>query len=160
MINQAIYHEASTWLKIDVLLYVIDVNFEDTCKGFLEVAKVSSLEELLVNAYFQHQQSVPWFKVVVSVIDSEGPEAYRNSNESTESYQFPAEFVHYIVSGSSLVVAGVEEAVHQTVSVIFEDPGVQELLVKLYQKGEDFTIINLLFEVFMVLVIIPDVPEA
>ncbi|OIT40319.1 exocyst complex component sec6 [Nicotiana attenuata] len=27
-----------------------------------------------------------------------------------------------------------EEAVHQTVSVIFEDPGVEELLVKLYQK--------------------------
>ncbi|KAK4428426.1 Exocyst complex component SEC6, partial [Sesamum alatum] len=27
-----------------------------------------------------------------------------------------------------------KEAVHQTVSVIFEDPGVQELLVKLYQK--------------------------
>ncbi|KAH7524940.1 hypothetical protein FEM48_Zijuj06G0172500 [Ziziphus jujuba var. spinosa] len=43
----------------------LGVNFEDTCKGFLEVAK---------------------------------------------------------------------EAVHQTVSVIFEDPGVQELLVKLYQK--------------------------
>ena len=42
---------------------------------------------------------------------------------------------------------------HQTVSVIFEDPGVQELLVKLYQKGEDFTSINLLFEVFMVLVV-------
>ncbi|RVW47103.1 Exocyst complex component SEC6 [Vitis vinifera] len=62
----------------------VQVNFEDTCKGFLEVAK---------------------------------------------------------------------EAVHQTVSVIFEDPGVQELLVKLYQKGENFTIINLLFEVFMVLVV-------
>lgn len=45
--------------------YAEQVNFEDTCKGFLEVAK---------------------------------------------------------------------EAVHQTVSVIFEDPGVQELLVKLYQK--------------------------
>ncbi|KAM3759940.1 hypothetical protein ACB098_01G157300 [Castanea mollissima] len=28
-----------------------------------------------------------------------------------------------------------KEAVHQTVRVIFEDPGVQELLVKLYQKG-------------------------
>ena len=28
-----------------------------------------------------------------------------------------------------------QEAVHQTVRVIFEDPGVQELLVKLYQKG-------------------------
>ncbi|KAL5710298.1 SNARE-binding exocyst subunit S6 [Ranunculus cassubicifolius] len=27
-----------------------------------------------------------------------------------------------------------KEAVHQTVSVIFEDPGVQELLAKLYQK--------------------------
>ena len=25
---------------------------------------------------------------------------------------------------------------HLTVSVIFEDPGVQELLVKLYQKGK------------------------
>ncbi|PON45885.1 Exocyst complex component Sec [Parasponia andersonii] len=46
--------------------YAEQVNFEDTCKGFLEVAK---------------------------------------------------------------------EAVHLTVSVIFEDPGVQELLVKLYQKG-------------------------
>jgi exocyst complex component 3 len=46
--------------------YAEQVNFEDTCKGFLEVAK---------------------------------------------------------------------EAVHQTVRVIFEDPGVQELLVKLYQKG-------------------------
>ncbi|KAL2467974.1 Exocyst complex component SEC6 [Forsythia ovata] len=45
--------------------YAEQVNFEDTCKGFLEVAK---------------------------------------------------------------------EAVHQTVSVIFEDPGVQELLVKLYHK--------------------------
>ncbi|KAK2978601.1 hypothetical protein RJ640_006720 [Escallonia rubra] len=45
--------------------YAEQINFEDTCKGFLEVAK---------------------------------------------------------------------EAVHQTVSVIFEDPGVQELLVKLYQK--------------------------
>ncbi|XP_048131260.1 exocyst complex component SEC6 isoform X3 [Rhodamnia argentea] len=45
--------------------YAEQVNFEDTCKGFLEVAK---------------------------------------------------------------------EAVHQTVSVIFEDPGVQELLVKLYQR--------------------------
>ncbi|KAL0663902.1 hypothetical protein Bca4012_100739 [Brassica carinata] len=45
--------------------YAEQVNFEDTCKGFLEVAK---------------------------------------------------------------------EAVHQTVRVIFEDPGVQELLVKLYQK--------------------------
>ncbi|KAL8523586.1 hypothetical protein ACS0TY_013532 [Phlomoides rotata] len=45
--------------------YAEQVNFEDTCKGFLEVAK---------------------------------------------------------------------EAVHQTVSVIFEDPGVQELLIKLYQK--------------------------
>ncbi|KAL5720429.1 SNARE-binding exocyst subunit S6 [Ranunculus cassubicifolius] len=45
--------------------YAEQVNFEDTCKGFLEVAK---------------------------------------------------------------------EAVHQTVSVIFEDPGVQELLAKLYQK--------------------------
>ncbi|XP_015074019.1 exocyst complex component SEC6 [Solanum pennellii] len=45
--------------------YAEQVNFEDTCKGFLEVAK---------------------------------------------------------------------EAVHQTVSVIFEDPGVEELLVKLYQK--------------------------
>ncbi|XP_018452800.1 exocyst complex component SEC6 isoform X2 [Raphanus sativus] len=45
--------------------YAEQVNFEDTCKGFLEVAK---------------------------------------------------------------------EAVHQTVCVIFEDPGVQELLVKLYQK--------------------------
>ncbi|KAM5550837.1 hypothetical protein ABKV19_027273 [Rosa sericea] len=45
--------------------YAQQVNFEDTCKGFLEVAK---------------------------------------------------------------------EAVHQTVSVIFEDPGVQDLLVKLYQK--------------------------
>ncbi|KAK4489922.1 hypothetical protein RD792_000570 [Penstemon davidsonii] len=45
--------------------YAEQVNFEDTCKGFLEVAK---------------------------------------------------------------------EAVHQTVNVIFEDPGVQELLVKLYQK--------------------------
>ncbi|ONI14369.1 hypothetical protein PRUPE_4G277400 [Prunus persica] len=45
--------------------YAEQVNFEDTCKGFLEVAK---------------------------------------------------------------------EAVHQTVSVIFEDPGVQDLLVKLYQK--------------------------
>lgn len=45
--------------------YADQVNFEDTCKGFLEVAK---------------------------------------------------------------------EAVHQTVSVIFEDPGVEELLVKLYQK--------------------------
>ncbi|KAG8383031.1 hypothetical protein BUALT_Bualt05G0142000 [Buddleja alternifolia] len=45
--------------------YSEQVNFEDTCKGFLEVAK---------------------------------------------------------------------EAVHQTVSVIFEDPGVQELLVKLYQR--------------------------
>lgn len=31
-----------------------------------------------------------------------------------------------------------QEAVHQTVSVIFEDPGVEELLVKLYQKGEMF----------------------
>lgn len=31
-----------------------------------------------------------------------------------------------------------QEAVHQTVSVIFEDPGVEELLVKLYQKGELF----------------------
>ncbi|CDP01157.1 unnamed protein product [Coffea canephora] len=52
---------------IEALLpnYAEQVNFEDTCKGFLEVAK---------------------------------------------------------------------EAVHQTVSVIFEDPGVQELLVKLYQK--------------------------
>lgn len=29
---------------------------------------------------------------------------------------------------------------HQTVSVIFEDPGVQELLVKVYQKGEAFTL--------------------
>ncbi|KAL5982043.1 hypothetical protein ACLOJK_016111 [Asimina triloba] len=29
---------------------------------------------------------------------------------------------------------GLREAVHQTVNVIFEDPGVQELLVKLYQK--------------------------
>ncbi|PIM97573.1 Exocyst complex subunit SEC6 [Handroanthus impetiginosus] len=48
--------------------YAEQVNFEDTCKGFLEVAK---------------------------------------------------------------------EAVHQTVRVIFEDPGVQELLVKLYQKGND-----------------------
>jgi len=28
-----------------------------------------------------------------------------------------------------------EGAVLQTVSVIFEDPGVQDLLVKLYQKG-------------------------
>lgn len=28
-----------------------------------------------------------------------------------------------------------QEAVHETVDVIFEDPGVQELLVKLYQKG-------------------------
>ncbi|XP_042006105.1 exocyst complex component SEC6 isoform X1 [Salvia splendens] len=45
--------------------YAEQVNFEDTCKGFLEVAK---------------------------------------------------------------------EAVHETVSVIFEDPGVQELLIKLYQK--------------------------
>ncbi|KAJ8537981.1 hypothetical protein K7X08_014521 [Anisodus acutangulus] len=45
--------------------YAEQVNFEDTCKGFLEVAK---------------------------------------------------------------------EAVHQTVSIIFEDPGVEELLVKLYQK--------------------------
>ncbi|XP_059631465.1 exocyst complex component SEC6 [Cornus florida] len=45
--------------------YAEQINFEDTCKGFLEVAK---------------------------------------------------------------------EALHQTVSVIFEDPGVQELLVKLYQK--------------------------
>ncbi|XP_050123231.1 exocyst complex component SEC6 isoform X2 [Malus sylvestris] len=47
--------------------YAEQVNFEDTCKGFLEVAK---------------------------------------------------------------------EAVHQTVCVIFEDPGVQDLLVKLYQKGK------------------------
>lgn len=29
---------------------------------------------------------------------------------------------------------------HQTVSVIFEDPGVQELLVKLYQKGKINTV--------------------
>ena len=31
-----------------------------------------------------------------------------------------------------------QEAVLQTVSVIFEDPGVQDLLVKLYQKGNSF----------------------
>ncbi|XP_022867638.1 exocyst complex component SEC6-like [Olea europaea var. sylvestris] len=58
--------------------YAEQVNFEDTCKGFLEVAK---------------------------------------------------------------------EAVHQTVSVIFEDPGVQELIVKLYHKGNDFTATHLSPEV-------------
>lgn len=42
---------------------------------------------------------------------------------------------------------------HQTVSVIFEDPGVQELLVKVYQKGEAFTPYDFLFEVFMVLLV-------
>jgi cytoplasmic iron level regulating protein YaaA (DUF328/UPF0246 family) len=33
---------------------------------------------------------------------------------------------------SSIVV---QEAVQQTVEVIFEDPGVKELISKLYQKG-------------------------
>lgn len=33
---------------------------------------------------------------------------------------------------------------HQTVSVIFEDPGVQELLVKLYQKGINCTFYHFL----------------
>ncbi|KAK4390175.1 Exocyst complex component SEC6 [Sesamum angolense] len=56
---------SSTTLEALPQNYAEQVNFEDACKGFLEVAK---------------------------------------------------------------------EAVHQTVSVIFEDPGVQELLVKLYQK--------------------------
>ncbi|THG04102.1 hypothetical protein TEA_025424 [Camellia sinensis var. sinensis] len=58
------YLDSCFVLKL-VSLSLPQINFEDTCKGFLEVAK---------------------------------------------------------------------EAVHQTVSVIFEDPGVQELLVKLYQK--------------------------
>lgn len=31
---------------------------------------------------------------------------------------------------------------HQTVNVIFEDPGVQELLVKLYQKGKTISIFD------------------
>ncbi|KAL6572623.1 SNARE-binding exocyst subunit S6 [Orobanche minor] len=64
--------------------YADQVNFEDTCKGFLEVAKVLISITLLMC----HDGLCPT----------------------------------------------VEEAVHQTVSVIFEDPGVQELLVKLYQK--------------------------
>ncbi|KAL6574225.1 SNARE-binding exocyst subunit S6 [Orobanche hederae] len=64
--------------------YADQVNFEDTCKGFLEVAKVLISITLLMC----HDGLCPTVK----------------------------------------------EAVHQTVSVIFEDPGVQELLVKLYQK--------------------------
>lgn len=39
---------------------------------------------------------------------------------------------------------------HQTVSVIFEDPGVQELLVKLYQKGKIVFILQLAIWVFLV----------
>ncbi|KAI3465434.1 hypothetical protein Pfo_022097 [Paulownia fortunei] len=63
--------------------YAEQVYFEDTCKGFLEVAKVywiflDHLKVIIINCYW--------------------------------------------------------ETVHQTVSVIFEDPGVQELLIKLYQK--------------------------
>ncbi|XP_042514334.1 exocyst complex component SEC6 [Macadamia integrifolia] len=57
--------------------YAEQVNFEDTCKGFLEVAK---------------------------------------------------DLVTWATIGSN------KESVHQTVSFIFEDPGVQELLAKLYQK--------------------------
>ncbi|KAL6511711.1 SNARE-binding exocyst subunit S6 [Orobanche gracilis] len=64
--------------------YADQVNFEDTCKGFLEVAKLLISITLLVC----HDGICPTVK----------------------------------------------EAIHQTVSVIFEDPGVQELLVKLYQK--------------------------
>ncbi|KAF9615889.1 hypothetical protein IFM89_026815 [Coptis chinensis] len=45
---------------------------------------------------------------------------------------------HFPVSSAHIVVLAFiswwQEAVHQTVSVIFEDPGVQELLAKLYQK--------------------------
>lgn len=36
-----------------------------------------------------------------------------------------------------------QEAVKQTVNVIFDDPGVQELLVKLYQKGESFFLLQI-----------------
>ncbi|KAF9615952.1 hypothetical protein IFM89_027300 [Coptis chinensis] len=42
-----------------------------------------------------------------------------------------------LISAHIVVLAFIswwQEAVHQTVSVIFEDPGVQELLAKLYQK--------------------------
>lgn len=38
---------------------------------------------------------------------------------------------------------------HQTVSVIFEDPGVQELLLKLYQKGKIIFTINLAGSVWL-----------
>ncbi|KAL6511680.1 SNARE-binding exocyst subunit S6 [Orobanche gracilis] len=64
--------------------YADQVNFEDTCKGFLEVAK------LLIS--------------ITMLVCHDG------------------------------ICPTVKEAIHQTVSVIFEDPGVQELLVKLYQK--------------------------
>ncbi|RZC49236.1 hypothetical protein C5167_017672 [Papaver somniferum] len=63
--------------------YADQVNFEDTCKGFLEVAKVC----------------------IGSI------------------------FINYTVD-----VFECKEAVRQTVRVIFEDPGVLELLAKLYQK--------------------------
>ncbi|KAG6488768.1 hypothetical protein ZIOFF_046789 [Zingiber officinale] len=78
--------------------YAEQVNFEDTCKGFLDVAKFESVLTLL-----------PLVKTVVVGVSC--------------IYMF-----------AFFLLVTLKEAIIQTVSVIFEDPGVKELLVKLYQK--------------------------
>ncbi|RDX81173.1 hypothetical protein CR513_38183, partial [Mucuna pruriens] len=86
--------------------FIAAVNFEDTCKGFLEVAKLW--------LRFCHD---PMLREIVVKC------GHNYSRGDSKNLDIAAEIV---------------EAVIQTVSVIFEDPGVQELLVKLYQKVKLF----------------------
>ncbi|KAL2930828.1 Exocyst complex component SEC6 [Bienertia sinuspersici] len=85
--------------------YAEQVNFEDTCKGFLEVAKAQPS----TRGGWRHMPFVGFWE-------------RRNALGA-----------FYFISENRRGLF-VEEGVHQTVTVIFEDPGVQELLVKLYQK--------------------------
>ncbi|KAG8373437.1 hypothetical protein BUALT_Bualt11G0024200 [Buddleja alternifolia] len=83
--------------------YSEQVNFEDTCKGFLMVAKTD------------------WVKEEETRTNRE-QEAFRHGDVRT-SHAVATQFLELC-----------HEAVNKTVRLIVEDPGVQEVLVKLYQE--------------------------
>ncbi|KAB5512639.1 hypothetical protein DKX38_029667 [Salix brachista] len=85
--------------------YAEQVNFEDTCKGFLEVAKYPS--NFLLTMY--------------DILFNIGTKLY---------LKVEMDSLELLCINEELTT----EAVHQTVRFIFEDPGVQELIVKLYHK--------------------------